>query len=239
MFLDFLRHQLLEIEQVEIGVPLLNNVRSEFPNINRSPFVDIGPKVVEFENGTMHRVKAFSIARWPVSIGEFAHFEKMTGSITQAEKNGQDTFRDNPAMAAFGPVIKKLKPAMCVSYYDAEAYCQWAGMRLPTEAEWLAAAVYEDTIYDEIKDQDKYMDAQGRLAGKYLNHPDKLEELADEWTLADNSAEEAIVRTGPCHFRFTDWKVHPARKVAPKNVYDIMLGFRVVRDAKTGEAAKT
>jgi formylglycine-generating enzyme required for sulfatase activity len=85
----------------------------------------------------MHQVEvsAFYIDRTPVTNSQFEAFVTATAYQTEAERKAEaNTWRT----AYDGG--KPDHPVVWMSWNDAAAYCEWAGKRLPTEAEWEKAA---------------------------------------------------------------------------------------------------
>ena len=61
--------------------------------------------------------------------------------------------------------LKNNLPVIHVGWYEAEAYCNWARRRLPTEAEWEVAASAEPTAAGGLSERRRYFPWGDRAAG--------------------------------------------------------------------------
>ena len=106
-------------------------------------------------------IEPFAIARTPVTQGQFAEFAD-DGGYQRRELWSDEGWRWRDGAGAEHPIrfvrdgrgwqrrhydrprpLELNRPVVHVNAYEAEAYCRWAGRRLPTEAEWEAAAACE------------------------------------------------------------------------------------------------
>jgi len=123
---------------------------------------------------------AYYIARYPVTNAEYKKFVDATRCAPpQHWSSGQI------------PPGKENHPVVWVTWEDANAYARWAGVRLPTEAEWEKAASWDDAKkvkrgypWGDKFDANKCNSSESRIGdttpvGKYSPHGDSPYGVAD------------------------------------------------------------
>lgn len=132
------------IKEIEFRKWLSTNVKPEMVEVKGSTFI-MGSTYKE-DNNPPHEVtvKSFLISKYEITNFQFATFLEAYDS--QVVKEGPDAgqplyYECNWGIQKGKPVSGyEAHPAIYITWYGANAYCQWAGGRLPTEEEWEYAA---------------------------------------------------------------------------------------------------
>ncbi|WP_103021092.1 SUMF1/EgtB/PvdO family nonheme iron enzyme [Salinibacter altiplanensis] len=136
--------------RVESPAPTPSDLDIQWARITRGSFV-MGSDRGSADARPSHQVKIttpFRMSAHEVTVRQFRMFVEATGYETDAERlNGawrassRDSLR-TPGLTWRNPGIEQSDehPVVNVSWNDAQAFAEWAGGRLPTEAEWEYAA---------------------------------------------------------------------------------------------------
>jgi formylglycine-generating enzyme required for sulfatase activity len=131
-----------------VGDPRILDLRDSQDNVKLRAYVEVPAGTYPYgdEGRTVEIRQPFRIGRYPVTNQQFAAFIAAGGYDHQewwsnagrawlegAKAAEPEYWHDRRWNAPNQPVVG-------VSFWEAEAFCAWAGGRLPTEEEWEAAA---------------------------------------------------------------------------------------------------
>ena len=92
--------------------------------------------------GQLVQLSDFEIDTHPVHWAQYLAFTEATGHALPRYLRKTDGGYESLIFGQWS-ALNMLSSAVHLSWHDAQAYCQWAGRRLPSEAEWECAALSE------------------------------------------------------------------------------------------------
>lgn len=131
----FLRGEVFAVEGSPLisknGMAFIPSGNFLFGSTGKEGRVGISIGVDELPQHTVD-LMGFYIDQFEITNRKYKEFVDATGHSSPRDLyEGQYSWKDN-----FPPPGQEESPVNYVSWYDAGAYCRWAGKRLPTEAEW-------------------------------------------------------------------------------------------------------
>jgi hypothetical protein len=146
-----------------------------------------------------------------------------TGYKTTAEVlDDRSSFRDNSGLLGFSKQDRLLQPATHLSYLDAQAYCDWAKVRLPTEAEFMAASLLDATVYSNY-------DASVQHTVQTALREGRLPSIAGSNFTQTFEGAFVVTRSGPKYVLIIGWQreIRRNRILRARDYYDAITEFHV------------
>ncbi|HEY8504605.1 MAG TPA: SUMF1/EgtB/PvdO family nonheme iron enzyme [Gemmataceae bacterium] len=116
-----------EVDELRLGVPVAG-----IPSGLDFEWVNFPEEEVRTGRGKSN-FDPFAVSLHAVSVGQFTEFLEATGYQPDADRREGLGFLVDYLRMNWGPSPKI--PAFGATYNDARAYCEWAGLRLPSEPE--------------------------------------------------------------------------------------------------------
>jgi formylglycine-generating enzyme required for sulfatase activity len=135
------------------------------------------------------RVDSFYLGKYEVTNAQWKRFVEANPEWRQDGAKAKELANEGDGYLAHWngdapPAGEENHPVVYVSWYAAVAYCEWAGLRLPTEAEWEYAAQggrgyeYGTATGKLSKELANYLEGDTTPVGKYPPNPFGIYDLS-------------------------------------------------------------